>query len=63
MDYESDEGRRYGGIPRWHHVDCFAKLRVELAYFTSGDTMKGYNTLKIEDKENILNALPKIAEV
>uniref|UniRef100_A0A1B6DFG5 Poly [ADP-ribose] polymerase n=1 Tax=Clastoptera arizonana TaxID=38151 RepID=A0A1B6DFG5_9HEMI len=63
MDYESDEGRRYGGIPRWHHIECFAKLRIELEFFSPGNTLNGFNTLKQEDKDTVTKTLPKIAEV
>lgn len=59
-DYESENARMYGGQDRWHHVDCFVKLRNELEFFESGEQLPGFETLKKEDKETVKNALPKI---
>lgn len=50
----------YGGQERWHHVECFAKLRNELQFFEAGDALPGFEQLKKEDKEIVLKALPKI---
>lgn len=59
-DFESDEGRRYGGIDRWHHLECFAKLRTELAFFDQGDSINGIKTLSKEDQATVKKTLPKI---
>lgn len=50
----------YGGQDRWHHVECFTKLRDELAFFESGENLPGYDHLKNEDKEIVKKALPKV---
>lgn len=59
-DFESLEGRKYGGMDRWYHVECFTKLRVELGYYRKGDELPGINDLSKEDQKSIKTALPKI---
>ncbi|RZF40692.1 hypothetical protein LSTR_LSTR007983 [Laodelphax striatellus] len=59
-EYESNEAKRFGGIPQWHHPECFTKLRAELAFFVSGDQLPGFDTLKDDDKNMIKKLLPKI---
>lgn len=61
-DYESEEARKFGGLDRWHHLDCFAKLRSELTFFCSGMDIPGANDLTAEDKDKLNKALPKIKE-
>lgn len=58
MDYESEEARRFGGINRWHHLECFVKLRTDLEFYDDGSTLNGYNNMKAEDKTNIKKILP-----
>lgn len=60
MDYESDQGRRYGGIPMWHHLSCFAKLQDDLEFWAYGETLPGYNSLKRSDQDEIAKLLPQI---
>lgn len=59
-DYESEDAVRYGGKDLWHHVECFSKLRNELQYFESGDSLPGFVTLTKEDQKLVTNALPKV---
>lgn len=59
-DYESEGARMYGGQDRWHHVECFTKLRDELAFYESGENIPGFDLLKSEDKEIVKKALPKV---
>lgn len=58
MDYESEEARRFGGINRWHHLECFVKLREDLEFFSPASTLNGFLSLKTEDRENIKKLLP-----
>ncbi|XP_054284117.1 poly [ADP-ribose] polymerase-like [Macrosteles quadrilineatus] len=60
MDYDSDDGRRYGGVPLWHHLDCFVKLRQDLGFFMSADQLDGFTSLKDEDKAKFKEVLPAI---
>lgn len=60
MDYESDEGRRYGGLPLWHHLDCFAKLRNDLKFWSSGAKLSGFKSLGKEDQIKVEELLPEI---
>lgn len=61
MDFESDQGRRYGGIPMWHHLPCFAKLRKDLEFWESGNSLPGVSSLKPSDQDDVCKQLPKIA--
>ncbi|XP_012538492.2 poly [ADP-ribose] polymerase [Monomorium pharaonis] len=61
-DYESDEARRYGGLDRWHHVECFAKLRADMGYYESGDKLPGAKQLSKEDQQSLKTSLPKVTQ-
>ncbi|EZA56984.1 Poly [ADP-ribose] polymerase [Ooceraea biroi] len=60
-DYESEEARRFGGLDRWYHVECFVKLRADFGYYESGDKLPGAKQLSKEDLQNLKDALPKMA--
>lgn len=59
-DFESADARKYGGIDRWYHVECFAKLRAELGYLGKGDELPGVKDLSKEDQKVIKDALSKM---
>lgn len=59
-DYETEEARRFGGMDRWHHVECFAKLRADLGYYGRGDELPGAAELSKEDLESLKASLPKM---
>ncbi|KAG7202334.1 hypothetical protein KM043_018664 [Ampulex compressa] len=59
-DFESAEGRKYGGIDRWHHLECFAKLRATLEFYESGDLLPGAKDLSKDDQKTVKTTLPKI---
>lgn len=61
-DYESEEARKFGGLDRWHHLECFSKLRAELEFYDQGDTIPGANSLSAEDKALLKTSLPKIKQ-
>lgn len=61
-DYESEEARRYGGLDRWYHVECFAKLRADLKYYGGGDELSGAKQLSKEDCASLKAALPKMTQ-
>lgn len=61
-DYESDEARRFGGMDRWYHVECFVKLRADLGYYGGGDELPGIKELSKEDRENLKTVLPKVSQ-
>ncbi|XP_001947212.1 poly [ADP-ribose] polymerase [Acyrthosiphon pisum] len=60
MDYDSDEARRFGGINRWHHLECFIKLRQDLGFLDLASSLTGYDNLKEVDRTNLKNLLPKM---
>lgn len=60
MDYESEEARRFGGINRWHHLECFVKLREDLGFLEVASSLGGYVHLNADDKANISKLLPNI---
>lgn len=59
-DFESDEGRKYGGIDRWYHLECFVKIRTDLEFFDQADSLPGIKTLSKEDQATVKKELPKI---
>lgn len=61
MDYDSEEGRRFGGINRWYHLECFVKLRQDLEFLGSASTLSGFLNLKVEDKINLKKLLPGLS--
>jgi len=58
MDYETEKGARFGGIPRWHHLECFALSRAENEFWDSGDAIPGFKTLSKEDRKIMKDKLP-----
>lgn len=60
-DFESDNGKRYGGIDLWHHVECFAKMRDDLQFWEQGSELPGFFTLSAEDQRAVKEHLPKVA--
>lgn len=60
MDYDSDEARRFGGINRWHHLECFVKLRQDLGFLDHASSLSGYVNLRELDRTNLENLLPKM---
>ncbi|XP_015184102.1 PREDICTED: poly [ADP-ribose] polymerase [Polistes dominula] len=60
-DFESEEARRYGGLDRWYHLECFVKLRKELEFFDQADSLAGIKSLSKEDQANVKKELPKIS--
>lgn len=59
-DYESEKAMQFGGLDRWYHVECFAKLRTDLGYYEKGDDLPGIKDLSKEDQANLKAALPEI---
>ena len=59
-DYESEEARRFGGLDRWLHVECFVKLRADMGYYGRGDELPGAKQLSKEDQANLKASLPKM---
>ncbi|XP_020719447.2 poly [ADP-ribose] polymerase isoform X1 [Bombus terrestris] len=59
-DFESEHGRRYGGIDRWHHLECFAKVRESLQFYESGDALPGKDELSKDDQKKLKSVLPRI---
>lgn len=59
-DFETENAKMYGGQERWHHVECFVKLRDELEFWESGDCLPGIKSLKKEDQQLVKKKLPKV---
>ena len=52
----------YGPQDRWHHVECFAKNRIdELEFFDAGESLSGFGALGADHKALIRSNLPKVA--
>lgn len=58
VSFDSEVGMKYGGQPLWHHLDCFAKLRTELGWFSDATQLPGFNVLKVDDQAKAKAALP-----
>lgn len=61
-DYESDEAKKFGGLDRWYHVECFVNLRADLGYYGGADELPGVRALSKVDKQSLKAALPKMAQ-
>ncbi|XP_053972152.1 poly [ADP-ribose] polymerase [Hylaeus volcanicus] len=59
-DFESEKGKRFGGIDRWYHLECFVKVRDEIQFYESGDLLPGIEGLSKDDQKKVKNSLPKI---
>ncbi|XP_014489527.1 PREDICTED: poly [ADP-ribose] polymerase [Dinoponera quadriceps] len=59
-DFESAEARKFGGLDRWFHVECFANLRANIGYYGKGDELPGIKDLSKEDQKSLKAALSKM---
>ncbi|XP_033328280.2 poly-(ADP-ribose) polymerase [Megalopta genalis] len=59
-DFESEHGRKYGGIDRWYHFECFVKIRQELEFHESGGDLPGWKDLSKDDQKKVKADLPKL---
>lgn len=59
-DYESENAKRFGGIDRWYHLECFAKVRQDVEFYESGDMLPGKEDLSKDDLKKVKEVLPKI---
>ncbi|KAJ6648922.1 Poly [ADP-ribose] polymerase, partial [Pseudolycoriella hygida] len=55
--YTTEVGINYGGQALWHHLECFAKLMVELGWYGGGDQLPGFKNLTEEDKQLVLTTI------
>lgn len=49
-------------MDRWHHVECFVKLRADMGYYGRGDELPGAKELSKEDQEKLKISLPKMTQ-
>ncbi|CAH0393176.1 unnamed protein product [Bemisia tabaci] len=59
-DYESEEALRFGGLDRWHHLECFAKLRGEAKWYDCGSKLPGFKALNTDDQKKVKQLIPKL---
>ncbi|XP_063974241.1 poly [ADP-ribose] polymerase isoform X2 [Diachasmimorpha longicaudata] len=60
LDFESATGQKLNGVARWHHVDCFVKLRSSLEFYNSAETLPGFKTLNKDEQKDLKSKLPKM---
>ncbi|ODN00096.1 Poly [ADP-ribose] polymerase [Orchesella cincta] len=63
-DFTSERAMLYGGgngMDRWHHLDCFVKIREEIEFFAGAKVIPGFKDLDREDQEMLTKKLPAIA--
>lgn len=58
--FDTEVGKKFGGQALWHHVECFAKVRDELGYFSSGELLPGFEDLEPEDKKLVKNTVKAV---
>ncbi|CAG9815963.1 unnamed protein product [Phaedon cochleariae] len=61
-DFDTEIGRKYGGQPMWHHVNCFAQVRSSLGFYECGDKLPGFKTLSPDDQKNVKAKIPAIKQ-
>lgn len=56
------EKPQLGLIDRWYHTACFVSRREELAFKPeySANLLKGFNVLRVEDKDELKKRLPAV---
>ncbi|XP_037038851.1 poly [ADP-ribose] polymerase-like [Bradysia coprophila] len=55
--YTTEVGINFGGQALWHHLECFAKLMVELGWYGSGDQLPGFTQLTKDDQKMVLSTI------
>lgn len=63
MDYTSDSARRYGPMPRWHHVECFLKLRDQLQYYEAAKDLPGFYALPADVQDELKSQITAMYDI
>lgn len=61
LEPESDHNQNDGvrsGQANWYHVDCFARLRLEIGWLCSGDLLPGFKRLSAEIQKVVRLKIP-----
>lgn len=53
LDYDADTPWQGGPVPRWHHVECFAKAQQKLEFFGQVEKIKDFKLLEKEDQKMV----------
>ncbi|CAG7724082.1 unnamed protein product [Allacma fusca] len=59
-EYESERAQQFGPMFRWHHLDCFVKIREQLDFLASGKILPGFRDLERDDQKLLETKLPEI---
>lgn len=68
LDYDAETPWRGGPIPRWFHVECFAKSMEQLEFFGQIEKIKDFDVLEDEDQKMLkkkikpLKLAPKMSD-
>lgn len=68
LDYDAETHWKAGPVPRWFHVECFAKSMEQLEFFGQIEKIKDFGDLEEEDQEILkkkikpLKIAPKILD-
>ncbi|KAG5666647.1 hypothetical protein PVAND_014663 [Polypedilum vanderplanki] len=60
MDYSSDIGKKFGGKPMWHHLECFAAKREDYNFYLGGSQLPGISKLLKGDQKIVADVIPTI---
>lgn len=56
--YNTGQNTTCDGKATWYHFACFARLRFELDWLQSAESLPGFRKLCEEDKEMLNNLIP-----
>jgi poly [ADP-ribose] polymerase 1 len=55
--YDTEVGMKFGGQPKWHHLECFVSVRHDYGFYVGGESLPGFNSLSAADKKKVKEAL------
>lgn len=55
--YDTEIGMKFGGQPKWHHLDCFVAVRHDYGFYVGGEMLEGFSGLSAEDKKIVKQKL------
>lgn len=53
LDYDAETAWKGGPVPRWFHIECFAKSAEQLEFFGQVDKIKNFDELESDDQKMI----------
>lgn len=60
LDYDAETQWTGGPVPRWHHVDCFAKTLEQLEFYGKIEKIKNFSELEKVDRKMLKEKIKQI---